>query len=80
MEPKPLPTTTPITHEDLTIRPRPESAERMGAEHPEGSSEIILSAEETQFPGCRHPPGRRDPRRGLAGCQDGLAPYGEEKP
>ncbi|HYF61959.1 MAG TPA: hypothetical protein VD886_04045 [Herpetosiphonaceae bacterium] len=49
MEPKPQSTDQPITHEDLTIRPRPETAERLGAEHPEGSNEIILSAEETQF-------------------------------
>lgn len=49
MEPKPHAIDQPITHEDLTIRPRPETAERLGAEHPEGSNEIIQNAEETQF-------------------------------
>jgi hypothetical protein len=77
MEPKAQPINNPITHEDLTIRPRPENVERMGAEHPEGSSEIILSAEETQFIAVGGP---RSGTAAVGGTQDAGIHPDEEIP
>jgi hypothetical protein len=77
MEPKAQTIANPITHEDLTIRPRPETAERMGAEHPEGSSEIILSAEETQFVAVGGP---RSGTEAVGGTQDAGIHPDEEIP